>query len=266
MATKKDGIDLIMDALSGKGVDIGDVADTLLDSKSSGSSSSKSPLDSILDTFLDNGPKYPIISTKNYKATLKRFQREIPEKLTSQSLASTLDMKKSSVEETVMPDLIKFGLIKKTGAPTALAAKWASEDTYEEACEAMIEAAGYPSTVLRMKYTTKGGQKEMTSWFKKNADVTETVAKKMTSILVLLQEGAHPDASATKKSSSSSSSSSSSTKKSTDKPTTDVAVDTLKSGVKKIKITISVPDGTTKKDVTELLSAAEKKALTKYKP
>ena len=205
-STKDDLLDLAGNLISGKKVDTDDLIDLVTGSGSS--KKKKSNSDSILDKLLGKN-EYPAMSAKNYWALRKKFQRSIPDEVTAASIASSLDIKTATVKESILPALQKMKLISANGTPKSLMTSWTDDDKYESACKDICEDV-YPSSVRNLGYKTKTDQRSILSWFKKNSDATETKAKQMMAIYLLLRD---PEV---KDSSSSSSSSSSSEKSSSD--------------------------------------------------
>ncbi len=259
---KKSTAESLIDMVSGNG-NVSDLIDSLTGSGSSTSKSKKKKSSSVIDTIVDSingGSKYPALSAKSYNEIHEKFQKNVPESVTAASLANTLNLKTDTVKEEIIPSLKKMGLINSQAETTTLAKQWADDVKYEDACKKIVDDV-YPSTVTRLPYKTKTDQRSLLSWFKKNTDANETEATKMMNCYLSLRTASVSAAA------SASSVSASKTKKSasSEKADSDVVVKKLQNGTTKITITVSVPEGTTQTDVSSLLSAASKKALSEYK-
>lgn len=267
----------IAGALDGSGVSLESVLDAAMNSgtskKKSGSSSKKksSKSDSLISKLLGDDTYYPQFSEKTYWAIREKFQKSIPEKVTASTLTNATGLKADTVKSTVLPALEAMGLIKD-GKPTTKLKAWVNDAKYEDCCGEIREKL-YPSALRKLEFNTKTQQNSVVSWFKKNAGASETAAKKMLAVYLLLSVPKLKDAVEEKttsaKKTSSSSAKSGSAKKSTaigKKSAPEAEIDSLKVTTKSGKSTITVKiiadEGITKKALTEKFTAAAADAFS----
>lgn len=260
-STSEKIVDIASDLFSGKGLDMSDVADLATGGstkkKSSSTSRKKASNSDSLIAKLTGEKEYPQLSEKAYWAIRGKFQKSIPEKVIASTLTNATGMKAESVKSSVLPALEVMGLIKSDGKPSSLLKAWANDDKYEESCEKILEEV-YPSSLRKMGCRTKTEQNAVISWFKKNADVSETAAKKMAAVFFLLcaaelkkEAAAEKKSTSTKKTASSSSASKSG-----------ITV-SKKGGKATITFKVTVDDDITKGDLKEKFVDAYEAAYKK---
>ena len=250
-------VDLASSALSGS-------------TKKSGSSRKKvSKSDNLISKLLSDKTEYPQFSEKTYWAVREKFQKSIPEKVTASTLTNATGLKADTVKSTVLPALESMGLIKD-GKPTAKLKAWVNDAKYEDCCSDIREKL-YPSALRKLEFGTKTQQNAVVSWFKKNAGASETAAKKMMAVYLLLSAPKLKNAVEEKPKSSaaakagSAKKSTASAKKTAPAAEIDSLKVTTKSGKSTITVKIIADEGITKKTLTEKFTAAAADAFSQMK-
>lgn len=253
-------IDIAAELIGGSGIGLDTVVDLAASavsgsSKKSGSGKKKvSKTENLISKLLSDKVDYPQFSEKTYWAVREKFQKSIPEKVTASTLTNATGLKSETIKETVLPALELMGLLKD-GKPTSKLKAWTNDAKYEDTC-ASICGAVYPSSLTKLDFGTKTQQNAIISWFKKNADASETTAKKMAAVYLLLAAPKLKGAAAEKKASTTVKKSTSSTKKSAPGAVLDSVKVTKKSGKATITVKIIADEGITKKALTEKFTAA----------
>jgi Family of unknown function (DUF5343) len=86
---------------------------------------------------------YPYLSTNVWAELRSRFQRSLPQKVTSSYLQNALGFSSEKAAKNLLPQLRALGLIDADGAPTDLAQRYRLDSDYEAACQEMLRAV-YP--------------------------------------------------------------------------------------------------------------------------
>ena len=262
-------IDIAADLIGSSGIGLDTVVDLASSavsgsSKRSGSSRKKdSKSDSLISKLIPEKTEYPQFSEKTYWAVREKFQKSIPEKVIASTLTNATGLKAETIKSTVLPALVTMGLLKD-GKPTSKLKAWVNDSKYEDTC-ASIRDAVYPPSLTKLDFATKVQQAAVIKWFMKNADVSETTAKKMMAVYLLL---AAPKlkAAAEEKKTASAKKTVPAVKRSA---SPDVTIDTLKvttkSGKHTITLKIIADEGVTKKALTEKFTAAAAEAFNQMK-
>lgn len=266
--SKNSLIDIAADLIGGSGIDLDTVVDLATGAsgskKRSGNSRKKdSKSDSLISKLIPDKPEYPQISEKTYWAIREKFQKSVPEKVIASTLTGPTGLKAETVKATVLPALTVMGLLKD-GKPTSKLKAWINDNKYEETCASIRESV-YPSSLTKLDFNTKTQQDSVVNWFKKNADVSETTAKKMLTVYLLLSAPKLKEAAAAKKAAPAATKKpAAAVKKTADAP--EVTVKTAKrSGKATINIKIVADENITKKALTDLLAAAAAEAFNQMK-
>ena len=264
-------IDVASDLLGGSGIGLEDIVDYAASAvvgsgkKKSGSSRKKdSKSDDLISKLFGEKPNYPQFSEKTYWAVREKFQKSIPEKVTASTLTNATGLKADTIKTSVLPALETMGLLKDS-KPTSKLKAWVNDAKYEDTC-ASICSSVYPSALTKLEFNTKTQQTAVVNWFKKNADVTESTAKKMMAVYLLLAVPKLKGEAAEKKSAAASKKTASSTaKKSTPGAVVDSVKVTTKSGKSTITVKIVADEGISKKALTEKFTAAAADAFSQMK-
>ncbi|MBQ6505045.1 MAG: DUF5343 domain-containing protein [Flexilinea sp.] len=263
-------IDVAAELIGNSGIGLDTVVDLAANavsgaSKKSGSSKKKqSKTDSLISKLIPEKTEYPQFSEKTYWAVREKFQKSIPEKVTASTLTNATGLKTDTIKASVLPALTVLGLLKD-GKPTSKLKAWVNDAKYEETC-ATICSAVYPASLTKLPFNTATQQDAVISWFKKNAGVSESAAKKMMAVYLLLAAPKLKASASDKKAAATTKKSTSTTKKSA---TPDAVVDSLKVTTKAGKSTITVKiiadEGITKKALTEKFTSAAADAFSQMK-
>ena len=246
-------LDVAADLIGGSGLDLETVLDAAASAatKKSGSSKKKdSKSDSLISKLIPEKTAYPQFSEKTYWAIREKFQKNIPEKVTASTLTNPTGLKADTIKSTVLPAMELMGLLKD-GKPTTKLKSWVNDNKYEDTCES-IRNAVYPSSLTKLDFNTKTQQASIISWFKKNADVSETTAKKMLAVYLLLAAPKLKGAAAEKKAAPATKKSTTTTKKAAAPAAVlDSVKVTTKAGKSTITVKIIADEGVTKKALTD---------------
>lgn len=260
-------LDVAADLISGSGLDLETVLDAAASAatKKSGSSKKKdSKSDSLISKLVPEKTAYPQFSEKTYWAIREKFQKNIPEKVIASTLTNPTGLKAETIKSTVLPALELMGLLKE-GKPTTKLKSWVNDNKYADACES-IRTAVYPSSLTKLAFNTQTQQNSILNWFKKNADVSETTAKKMMAVYLLLAIPKLKAAADEKKAASTAKKSTTGTKKTaTPAAVLDSVKVTTRSGKSTITVKIIADEGVTKKALTDQFTAAAAEALKQMK-
>ena len=266
-APKNSLLDVAADLISNSGIDLETVLDAAAGAatKRSGSSKKKdSKSDSLISKLIPEKTAYPQFSEKTYWAIREKFQKNVPEKVTATTLTNPTGLKAETIKSTVLPALELMGLLKD-GKPTSKLKAWINDSKYEDTCEA-IRTAVYPSSLTKLDFNTKTQQTAIINWFKKNADVSETTAKKMLTVYLLLAAPKLKAAAAEKKATSTAKKSTAGTKKAAAPAAVlDSVKVTTRAGKSTITVKIVADEGVTKKALTDQFNAAAAEALKQMK-
>lgn len=162
--------DLAGSLLSGSGLDINDIVESVSGNLGVGGSDS-----------------FPVLSAANWWGLRTRFKKNVPATITKKWIADALDITQATAEKNVLPVLKQIGFISTTGKTTDRVEAWASDSKYEQVCQ-RIKKDVYPAAVREMDSSTKTAQNKITAWFKKKTGAAEATAKRMTSFYLLLDE------------------------------------------------------------------------------
>jgi len=186
MAKKQKG-DLISDIaeslISGKGPDIQNLIESVTDNLSQAK----------------KNPTYPTLTASNWSEIRDRFKKNVPATITKKWIADVLDITTANAEKSIFPDLQLTGIINASGKTTDRAKALSSDTSYARAC-AKILTSVYPESLLEMDTSTKTAQNKIVAWFKKNAEASDSTAKRMSNFYLLLHDAtAEDEESSTKK-------------------------------------------------------------------
>lgn len=264
-APKNSLLDVAADLISGSGLDLETVIDAAAGaaSQKSGSKKKESKSDSLISKLIPEKTAYPQFSEKTYWAIREKFQKNIPEKVTASTLTNPTGLKADTVKSTVLPALELMGLLKD-GKPTTKLKAWVNDSKYEDTCES-IRSSVYPSSLTKLDFNTKTQQTAVINWFKKNADVSESTAKKMLAVYLLLSIPKLKESAAAKKATASAKKTETSSSKKSAATVDDTVKVTVKSGKATITIKIVADEGITKKALTDRMTAAAAEAYKQLK-
>ena len=272
--TKNSLVDIASDLIGGSGITLDTVVDLAASalsgdsgsSKKSGSSRKKeSKADDLISKLLSEPQDYPQFSEKTYWAMREKFQKNIPEKVTASTLTKATGLQADTIKTSVLPALEFLGLTKD-GKPTSKMKAWVNDDKYEATCASIITSA-YPDSLTKLGFNTEKQQDAIVKWFMKNADVSETVAKKMMKVYLLFAAAKLKNTVDDKKAASVVKKSSATSDKKKTAPTVelDSVKVTKKSGKATITVKVIADEGITKKALTDMLTKAAADAYNQMK-
>ena len=264
-------LDIAADLIDSSGLDLGTVVDLAASAvsgsnKKSGSSRKKdSNSDSLISKLIPDKKDYPQFSEKTYWAIREKFKKSIPEKVIATTLTNATGLKAETVKATVLPALDQMGLTKDS-KPTAKLKTWINDDKYAEAC-ASICSSVYPAALTKLPLNTEIQKAAALKWFVKNAGVSETTAKKMMAVYLLLAIPELKKSAAEKKAASSPAKKPASTARKPSAPAaeTDSVKVTKRAGKATITVKIIADEGITKKALTDVFTAAAADAYNQMK-
>lgn len=262
-------IDIAADLIGNSGLDLDTVVDLASSaisgsSKRSGSAKKKdSKTDSLISKLVPDKPDYPQFSEKTYWAVREKFQKSIPEKVIATTLTNATGLKADTIKSTVLPALTLMGLLKD-GKPTNKLKAWVNDDKYEETCASILSSV-YPSSLTKMEFSTKVQQAALIKWFMKNADVSETTAKRMLAVYLLLAAPQLKKSAAEKKPAPAAKKPAPAAKKATPTADLDSVRVTVKGGKGTITVKVIADEGITKKALTDLFAKAAAEAYNQMK-
>ncbi len=260
--SKNSLLDDAVSAIGNSGIDVGSIIDMVAGASSKKSPSKKSPSkkkdsksDSILDILIPDKPDYPQFSEKVYWAIREKFQKSVPEKVTASTLTNATGLKADTIKSTILPALTLMGLLKD-GKPTSKLKAWINDSKYEETCLSIRDAV-YPDSLTKLPINTAIQQAAVLKWFVKNADVSETTAKKMAAVYMLLSAPKLKEKAAEKKTAvkKTDTAKKTDTVKKAAAPARDVKV-AVKGGKATITVKLVVDEQITKKALLDELAAA----------
>ena len=261
-------IDIAADLIGNSGIDLDTVVDLASSavsgtSKKSGSSRKKkeSKSDSLISKLIPEKTEYPQFSEKTYWAIREKFQKSIPEKVTASTLTNATGLKTDTLKTSVLPALAVLGLLKD-GKPTTKLKSWVNDAKYEDTC-ASICSAVYPASLTKLPFNTAAQQAAIISWFMKNAGASETAAKRMMAVYLLLAAPKLKAAAAEKKAAAPAKKPAPVTKKAASpEAVLDSVKVTTRAGKSTITVKIIADEGITKKALTDKFAAAAADAFS----
>lgn len=263
-------LDVATDLIGSSGIGLDEIVEIASSAvsgsgKKSGSSKKKeSKTDSLISKLVGEKTEYPQFSEKTYWAVREKFQKSIPEKVIASTLTNATGLKADTIKSTVLPALTVMGLLKDS-KPTARLKAWVNDAKYNDTCAAIVKDV-YPSALTKMDFNTKTQQTSVINWFKKNADVSETTAKKMLVVFMLLAAPKLKETLADKKAASAAKKpASTAAKKTTPAAVVDSVKVTTKSGKSTITVKIVADEGITKKALTDKFTDAAAEAFKQMK-
>jgi hypothetical protein len=130
-------------------------------------------------------PNIPVMHWNNLRT---QFKRTIPGTITSNYLATVLDMSEASAKANITPSLRQIGLIDNEGKTNQeLAKRFRDDELYPKFCEEVIQKI-YPQG-LRDAFPDKDLNRErVKKWFMNHTSVGESAASRIASLYIALVE------------------------------------------------------------------------------
>jgi hypothetical protein len=131
---------------------------------------------------------FPRLPERQWWAIRERFKQSIPSKVTSNYLATVLNMKEASAKANILPALEAVGLIDAEGMPTGMATRWRDDVEYPEVVKEMREAI-YPDELLDAIPDPGNNRDGAERWFANRTGHGGGAATKMAQLYDLLSDG-----------------------------------------------------------------------------
>jgi hypothetical protein len=135
----------------------------------------------------DERKTFPMLAPSHWWKLRKKFHQSIPGVVTDSYVATVLEMEEVSARSNVMPYLKSLGLISQDGKPTELVKQWRDDESYSDACKAILTT--YPEELLHAIDDISTGRPKAERWFRNKAGVGQNAAAKMASIFMVIYEG-----------------------------------------------------------------------------
>lgn len=129
---------------------------------------------------------FPQIPRPVWYGVRSMFSRSLSRRLDENALAAALDVQPSAAKQYLL-ELRRVGLINEEGAPTELAAKWRSEDGFDEAIQDILKIA-YPENLVALAPAKGADRAVVERWFK-NHGLGEGTAKNKAATYLMIANG-----------------------------------------------------------------------------
>jgi len=128
---------------------------------------------------------YPSMPTTSWWALRRRFRSTIPKEVTTNYLASALNMGEESARNNILPSLRKTKIIDKDGKPTDRAVKWRDDAQYSKVCEEIRQEL-YPNDLLDLAPDATADRDQVETWFANHTGAGTSMVSKMASFYLML--------------------------------------------------------------------------------
>lgn len=130
---------------------------------------------------------FPLLPVTHWWALRRKFKQSIPGTVTTNYLASVLNMQIRSAQTNVLPYLQDVGIIDEEGKTLDRARQWRDDTQYPEVCEEMRKTV-YPSELLDAVANPLEDRAAVERWFGNHTGAGLVAVKKMAAFYVLLSE------------------------------------------------------------------------------
>ncbi len=132
---------------------------------------------------------FPTIPTAHFLTLRGQLKKTIPTSISSNYLASTLNMTEEGAKVNIIPGLKLMKLIDNDNkVNTELAKKLRDDDHFKEFCQTVLKDC-YPQDLLETFPELPEDKGKIKRWFMNHSGVGDSAAKKFTSMFALLLEG-----------------------------------------------------------------------------
>ena len=131
---------------------------------------------------------YPKIPDKNWWALRHKFQQSLPKEVNADYLQSVLGHGSPRGAANLLAPLRTLGLIDKDGHLQERVNDWRHNDSYKQACNAMLEET-YPDGLRAAFPDPTSDDESLISWFSRNTESGRSNAKQMASLYTLISAG-----------------------------------------------------------------------------
>jgi len=130
---------------------------------------------------------YPKIPAKIWWNLRKRFHNSLPKEVTTQYLATALNLEASSAK-TYLPHLKTLGLVNEDNKVTDRAVKWRGEQfEYAQACQEMINEI-FPDELNDAISNPSQDREKVVRWYMTKLRIGEKAAGQMAAMYLLIRE------------------------------------------------------------------------------
>lgn len=131
---------------------------------------------------------FPKIPATAWWRLRQRFHQSVPKRVDANYLQTVLAVQDGHAKN-LLPQLEAVGLIDESGAPTALANQWRTDDGYPKACKAIIEKV-YPSGLTDAVPPTSDTDADAAArWFMTELKVGNDAARQMARFYAMVAKG-----------------------------------------------------------------------------
>jgi len=130
---------------------------------------------------------YPYFPSRNWWDLRRRFQVTMPGRVDASYLQTVLDVGEGHAKN-LLPQMRTIGMIDETGRTTELANQWRDDETYEEACKAIVERV-YSRELTDALPPPNPDQKATERWFSRTMGVGQSMATKLAAFYRLVLSG-----------------------------------------------------------------------------
>lgn len=134
---------------------------------------------------------FPMLPAGHWWALRRKFKQSIPGVVTTNYLATVLDMGVDSARANVYPFLRVLGIIDDDGKTTERAKHWRDDIHYAEVCKKIL-AEVYPDELLQAVPDPRGNRDGAKRWFANHTGAGENACARMAALYTVLVE-ADPD-------------------------------------------------------------------------
>lgn len=134
----------------------------------------------------DDKQSFPRFPENRWWQLRKQFLKTLP-KTVDPSYLSTIFKIETPAAKNLVPVLKQLGLISEEGKPTELANTWRHDDTYADACKAMLHSI-YPQGLLDVEPGPEIDKSNVARWITKNTKLGDGAANGSASLYKLIVE------------------------------------------------------------------------------
>jgi len=129
---------------------------------------------------------YPTIPTSHWQNLRVQFKKSIPGSITTNYLASIMNMSEASAGANVLPGLRNIGLIDAEGKINPeMAKKFRDDNAYPEFCQEIIMRC-YPQELIDAFPDKDSNKEKVKTWFMNHTGSGESAASKLSSFYITL--------------------------------------------------------------------------------
>ncbi len=131
---------------------------------------------------------YPTIPVSHWLSLRTQFKKSIPGSITTNYLASILNMSEASAAANILPGLRNIGLIDSENKTNQdMAKKFRDDSAYSRLCEEIIKKT-YPEELIDAFPDKDSNRDQIKKWFMNHTGSGENAASKLSSFYITLLE------------------------------------------------------------------------------